>query len=84
MKSIYPLLYSFDEKYNVDSSSNVKAAKYCVITNTLTVKYTGDDIYLYSAMPPSVWRSFCIAESKGSFIARKIKGAYPYKKLPTS
>ena len=84
MNSINPLLYSFDESSLVDNSTNVKAAKYCPMTNTLTVKFSGEGVYLYSALPPSVYRDFCRAESKGRFISKRIKGAYPYKRLPTS
>jgi len=84
MKSINPLLYSFDDSCLVDTSTNVKAAKYCSLTNTLTVKFSGDGVYLYSALPPSVYRDFCRADSKGRFISKKIRGAYPYIKLPTS
>lgn len=81
MLNINPLLYSFDENKDKVSSSNIEMCKYCNITNTLFVKFAPDSIYLYSAIPPSVWRSFNMAESKGKFFYRKIKGAYPYIKL---
>jgi hypothetical protein len=82
MKSINPLLYSFDERDELSESSNIDKAKYCSYTNTLVIKFSGGNVYLYSALPPSVYRSFCIAESKGRYFFSKIRGVYPYLKLP--
>jgi|GEM_PF-3977450 len=81
MITINPLLYSFDDNKHRVESSNIEMVKYCHMTCTLIVKFSGGGIYLFSALPPSVYRSFCIAESKGSFFFKKIKGVYPYKKI---
>jgi len=85
MKNINPLLYSFNDNDDIsDLSSNIECAKYCDYTRTLVLKFKGGAIYLYSSMPPSVYRSFCISESKGTYFYRKIRGVYPYLKIPTS
>jgi hypothetical protein len=81
--NINPLLYSFDDNDEVCESSNIEKAKYCSYTNTLVIKFGGGGVYLYSAMPPSIYRSFLMAESKGRFFYKKIKGTYPCLKLPT-
>ena len=82
MKSINPLLYSFDDNDQECESSNIDKVKYCSYTNTLVIKFSGGGVYLYSALPPSVYRSFCMAESKGRYFFTKIKGVYPFLKLP--
>ncbi len=83
MKSISPSLYSFNDNDENCCSSNIDKVKYCNYTNTMIIKFSGGGVYLYSALPPSVYRSFLIAESKGSYFAKKIKDVYPFLKLPS-
>ena len=80
--TINPSLYSFsDGEENKIDSSNIDNIKYCGYTYTLIVKFSGGGVYLYSSVPHSVGRKFLSAESKGQFLARKIVGNYPYKKI---
>lgn len=52
--------------------------------NTLVIKFhNSDDIYYYN-VPPSVFKSFLMSESKGSFFARKIKKSYPWRKIDSN
>lgn len=81
MFHIKPSLYAFDEGDALSVSSNITKAKYCNMTNTLVLEFGGQSVYMYSALPPSIYRSFCISESKGKYFYNKIRGVYPYKKL---
>ena len=82
-----------DQKFNIDIQSilNKSATKlnssllseyiYDEETSSLIVKFNNsDDMYFYN-LPTSVFKSFLIAESKGAFFHKKIKGAYPWKKV---
>lgn len=82
--TINPLLYNFDDS-DKDSieSSNIDKMKYCPVTYTLIVKFTGGGIYLYSSVPHSVAKKMFSAESKGKFLSKTIIGAYPFVKLYT-
>jgi len=82
MFNINPLLYSFDDNKDDVESSNIEKAKYCSYTNTLVIKFSGGSAYLYSSLPPSIWRGFQISESKGRYFFMKIKDTYPCLKLP--
>lgn len=80
--NLNPLVYKFnDEDMEGIESSNIIAFKYCNITYTLSVKFDGGGVYIYSSLPPSIYRSFCIAESKGRFLFKRIRGSYPYKRI---
>jgi hypothetical protein len=80
--NLNPKLYTFDDEDTQDiESSNILAAKYCQKTYTLSVKFENGGVYIYSSLPPSIYRSFCIAESKGRFLFKKIRGSYPYKRI---
>lgn len=75
--------YSFskylDDKIDYDSSV-IESTSYSELTNSLKVVFKGGATYLYSGVPLSVYKSFLMSESKGSFISTKLKG-YPYKKI---
>jgi hypothetical protein len=79
---INPAVYKFDDKDGQGiESSNILDIKYNHLTYTLSVKFSGGGVYIYSSLPPRVYQSFCISESKGRFLSQKIKGCYPYKKI---
>lgn len=82
-----------DQKFNINIQSilNKSATKlnssllseyiYDEETSSLIVKFNNsDDMYFYN-LPHSVFKSFLISESKGAFFHKKIKGAYPWKKV---
>lgn len=79
---INPEVYKFDDddRQGIESS-NISSTKYCNLSYTLTVKFSGGGVYIYSSLPPRVYQSFCISASKGKYLSQKIKGAYPYKKI---
>ena len=79
---INPQVYKVeDEDKQSIESSNIFSVKYCNLSNTLAVKFSGGGVYIYSSLPPRVYQSFCISESQGKYLSQKIKGAYPYKKI---
>jgi len=62
-------------------SSLLKAYFYSSEDELLLVKFeNSEDIYYYN-LPKNIFRSFLCSDSKGSFFARKIKKAYPWKKV---
>ena len=80
--TIDPLLYSFDDNGKDDViSSNIEKIKYCKYTYTLTVKFAGGGVYLYSSVPHSIARKFLSADSKGKYLSKVLVGAYPFIKL---
>ena len=79
---INPDVYKFDEQDSQGiESSNILSAKYCNLTYTLTIKFSGGGVYIYSSLPPRIYQSFCISASKGKYLSQKIVGCYPYKKI---
>lgn len=60
----------------VVSSSNVSAFGYDPTTSTLAVEFKGGKLYLYPAVPASVFTGFQEAESKGSYFLRQVKPFY--------
>lgn len=70
-----------NKQFDVVESSLLKETYYCADEEILLVKFNNtDDIYYYS-LPLSVYKSFQMSESKGSFFSRKIKKSYPWKKI---
>lgn len=63
------------------TSSNIKTIGYNIKTKDLDVEFTTGDIYRYSGVPKSVYRSFLGSSSKGKFLHKNIKGKYSYIKL---
>jgi|13_taG_2_1085334.scaffolds.fasta_scaffold22257_3 hypothetical protein len=70
-----------NKKFDVVQSSLLQETYYDQEEEILLVKFANaDDIYLYN-LPLSVYKSFCMSESKGSFFSRKIKKNYPWCKI---
>lgn len=63
------------------NSSNIEKFEYDIHNLVLKVSFLGGDEYIYAGIPQSVINSFHMAESKGQFFAKNIKGTYPYKKI---
>jgi lysyl-tRNA synthetase class 2 len=60
------------------ASSNIEDVEYDDSTDTLTVTFTGGDMYDYMNVPAAVYRAFASAPSAGQFFHRQIKGRYQY------
>jgi len=60
-------------------SSNIDQADYDADAQTLTVTFRSGQDYVYSGVPPSVWRQFGLATSKGQFLRRVVQDRYPYE-----
>lgn len=58
-------------------SSNIEQAEYDADAQTLTVTFRSGADYVYSGVPPSVWRQFGLAGSKGQFLNRVVIPRYP-------
>lgn len=63
------------------ASSNVDAIGYDSENHALYVRFLNGGIYTYLNVPPETYRDFTEADSKGSFLAREIKGVFPYEKI---
>lgn len=63
----------------ITNSSQVKAAGYDAVSQTLSVIYHGTPKrYDYKAVPSDVAMAFDAAESKGSFLAKNVKGKFEF------
>jgi len=54
---------------------------YCRETKTLSIKFKGKFLYLYSEVPEQIFWSFCLASSKGEFQHAFIKDVYKFAKV---
>jgi hypothetical protein len=50
--------------------------------STLELEYRNGSVYQYFAVPKSVFDSLLAAESKGIFVGDRIRGRYPYRRVP--
>ena len=57
-------------------STNVDAV--CYEQEVLFVKFKGGACYQYTSVPPSLYEQLMLAESKGNFLNKQIKGTYNY------
>lgn len=64
------------------TSSSIASAGYSPETSTLEVEYRNGSVYQYFAVPKSVFESLLAAESKGTFVSERIRGHYPYRRVP--
>lgn len=62
-------------------SSNIAMVKYDDAACALSVRFANGGVYRYDGVSPEAWRAFMAAPSLGSYLARHIKGTYPYVKL---
>lgn len=61
------------------SSSNISSIGY--ENGTLYVAFNRGGLYTYSGVPEHVYRELMAASSHGSYLARCVKGVYPYQKI---
>lgn len=61
------------------SSSNISSIGY--ENGTLYVAFNRGGLYAYSGVPEHVYRELMAASSHGSYLARYVKGAYPYRRI---
>ena len=62
-------------------SSNIASARYDGEGQILEITFHNGGIYQYYDVPAQLAAEFGQAESKGSFLARAIKGHYRYAKV---
>lgn len=65
----------------VENSSQILAYGYDEATRRLAVEFHGGSLYHYADVPPKVWEEFQAAESKGTFLGRRIKGSFDYRRI---
>ena len=63
------------------SSSNVEAIGYDENSQTLRVWFLNGSMYDYSGVGQMEFDALLEAPSIGSYLARNIKGSYPYEKV---
>ncbi|RAI44344.1 KTSC domain-containing protein [Rhodoplanes roseus] len=63
------------------SSTNVASIGYDNATETLEVEFLNGGIYQYYNVSGELYEQFRAAGSKGQFLARYIKNAYPYSRV---
>lgn len=62
-------------------SSTIAETEYDYNNLTLNVKFNGGTVYEYANVPNEKYLNFKESESKGSFLAKEIKGTYEYRKI---
>lgn len=62
-------------------SSNIAAVGFDEDTGTLQVEFSSGTVYEYQGVPKDVYDGLMAAESKGSYFAKHIRGAYLTAKL---
>lgn len=63
-------------------SSSIASAGYSPEMGTLEVEYRNGSLYQYFAVPKSVFDALLAARSKGVFVSERIRGHYPYRRVP--
>jgi hypothetical protein len=63
------------------SSSNVASIGYSRHLRALEIEFTRGAIYRFLEVPPDVYRGLIAADSKGHFIAEKIRGKYRFVRV---
>ena len=62
-------------------SSNVSSIGYVAETRCLYVAFNSDSLYRHDNVAIRTYQDFMSAPSKGRFVAYRLKGKYPYKKI---
>jgi len=62
-------------------SSNLEAIGHDPDSNTLHVQFRNGSLYAYHGVPVDVFEDMMIADSKGGFLSREIKGVYEYERV---
>lgn len=53
-------------------------------TRTLEVAFRTGDVYRYASVPRETFLAFLAAESKGRYFQKRIRGRYPFWRVPRS
>ncbi len=61
-------------------SSNIEAIGYDDDTQELHVKFLSSGYYIYQGVPRQIFDEMMMAQSKGSFLNREVKGVYQFTK----
>ncbi len=62
-------------------SSNVASIGHNGLTNELRVRFKSGQMYSYSGVPVHVFLDLLNADSVGGYLAKEIKGNYPYRMI---
>nr|WP_277761217.1 KTSC domain-containing protein [Streptomyces lydicus] len=62
-------------------SSNVRSVGYSQAERVLEIAFHGGRLYRYDNVPADVHAALMASSSKGGFLARFIKGRYPYRAI---
>jgi hypothetical protein len=68
-------------KMIVENSSSIKSYEFDNEAKTLTVEFKAGSVYTYQNISDDIARDFHNAESKGSYLAKNIKGKFEYSKV---
>lgn len=63
------------------NSSNIVSVGYDEKSKTLDVEFYSGTMYRYTDVPPIIHERMVSTDSVGSFFARFVKKAFPYKKI---
>ncbi len=66
----------------VEKSSQVAQIGYDAATRRLAVRFKSGGLYIYCDVPTKVWDGLQAAESKGTYIAKSVKGTYGFVRIP--
>lgn len=62
-------------------SSVISSYDFDPVTLSLKVVFLSGLVYEYQGVPESVYQEMKAVKSKGTFLNKRIKGFYPYRKL---
>lgn len=65
----------------VDSTTLATIA-YEAAHQTLWLEFRGGGVYVYSSVPSEVHQALLLADSKGAYFNRHIRGRFPYLRQP--
>lgn len=65
----------------VDSTTLATIA-YEAAHQTLWLEFRSDAVYVYSSVPSEVHQALLLADSKGGYFNRHIRGQFPYLRQP--
>ncbi|NNB94080.1 KTSC domain-containing protein [Corallococcus exiguus] len=63
------------------TSKNIRSIGYDSATSTLEIEFNDFSIYTYSGVPLSLHAGLMQATSKGSFLAKHVKGKFMHGKI---
>jgi hypothetical protein len=62
-------------------SKTLAGVAYDSSTEMLTLQFRSCAIYCYFAVPLQTWQELMMAESKGAYFNRNIRGRFPFQRL---